>query len=355
MEKKHAGRYSSANRDRQQRHTSHPAPAAYEEAEIMYEEKRLAYRDRAVELCKKGGIGFAIGAIIGLLGFHKDGFSTALSAILTFGLVFAGVPYGWEVLGRILGHWLAYGNFVFVLIVHVFQFLFSYVVGLVAFPIALLYNAMRAQKKGSITKIVITIAFGIYLAFIIYLVLGFSGVFDKKNEIPEEPTAPMASQMEAGNPSESAANLLTDPSAFTLQNPEYISVCQEALDGCIAEENADRADGDEIIEPSALRAAYFLNVKTPGTEHYYGGHNVKMTNAVIVFTSYTANILHTRDREEWFVWVFPDCAVDENGNLNFAKGKKYKHYLNSFDLDRMYAWLCDEYNDMDITELALPD
>ena len=102
-------------------------------------------------------------------------------------------------------------------------------------------------------------------------------------------------------------------------------------------------------------AAYFLNVKEPGTEHYDYGDNIKMQNAVMIVTNYRVNIANWTERDEWTVWVYPDFGTDDNGIYTYPESKVYEDGLLAQDISEVYEGICEEYADMDISQLSIPE
>lgn len=126
-----------------------------------FEYMRKEYKAEALRLLKKGIVGFFIGVIITFAMGQEEAIRDFPMTIL-FGVIFAGIPYGWELLGRFVGHTFAIGSLPFMFLVYTFQFLGAVLIGWLVYPFALLYNAMKAQRPGSKGKIVFTAIFAVY-------------------------------------------------------------------------------------------------------------------------------------------------------------------------------------------------
>lgn len=107
------------------------------------------YQKRLKELLTKGLIGFGGGLffVLVLMGEYKD--DVAVGVMLSL-LVFTGLPYGWELSGRVL----RVGNMIAPLIVILLLFFLRFVValygGMFGYPIALIYNFVKMlQEKKS--------------------------------------------------------------------------------------------------------------------------------------------------------------------------------------------------------------
>lgn len=148
---------------------------------------------------------------------------------------------------------------------------------------------------------------------------------------------------------------MTSANEIKLDNPTYISICEDALNKTIVEENGYANSGCEITAPSALHTAYFLTVKDPDSEHRDLFNNVEIKNAIIVVSSYEIVIWSTVDRIEYIAYVYPDCIIAEDGRFEYDAESVYDHYFTADSIDEVFNRLCENYDDMDIYSVSLPE
>jgi len=104
------------------------------------------YQERVKALIKKGIIGFAIGAVF-MLGMGED-----VGSIVLMGIFFTGLPYGWQLSGKVVGGWVAIGGLAFMFMALLARVLIAMLIGGIAYPIALIYNIVKAvQEKKQLT------------------------------------------------------------------------------------------------------------------------------------------------------------------------------------------------------------
>ena len=113
----------------------------------------------------KGLLGFVGGAILYLCTSKDHDFKSAA----LMGLFLSGVPYGWELMGRILGDLVVVGHIAIMLIVFVIRFCLSVFIGWFTYPIALVYNLMKTQKVGSVSRLILTAI----LVIVVILIVSF--------------------------------------------------------------------------------------------------------------------------------------------------------------------------------------
>lgn len=321
------------------------------------EYKREVHKAEVLRLLKKGIVGFFIGLIFMFAMGSEEAIRDFPMTIL-FGVVFAGVPYGWELLGRLFGHTFAIGSLPFVLIVYVLQFLGAVLIGWLTYPFALLYNAMKAQKPGSKAKIMLTAIFAVYVGFFAFLCLIF--VIQGSDDEPENgtsqayTTAAYLPAATTGMATEPAATLIADASHIDTFSAEFSALYDEALVFSVlkAQEDAEYA---QILDDPVARAAYFVTVKEPGNTHYDFGHGTYLQNAIIIFTSYTMKLMGTETRERCQIWIFPDCTLDEAGRLSYSEEDAFRASVEGVDFAQAGTWFSEEYGDMNITQLSLAE
>lgn len=127
------------------------------------------HREKAIHILKKGLLGFVIGFLIGWCTMHtKD--ATPFYYYIFFGMLFAGFPYGWELVASMIGNWLVFGSTGLHLVVFLVKFMGAYFVGLVATPLGFFYHLARSFRKGSPLRIICYVILAIFLAFFIWAV-----------------------------------------------------------------------------------------------------------------------------------------------------------------------------------------
>lgn len=130
----------------------------------VHEEIRAYYKDKVRRLAIKGLIGFAGGFLFALVMALSDGEPFSFFFGCGIGLFCAGIPYGYELLGRIIGRWYVVGHIGIMLIVFMLKLVGAVLISWVAYPIALLYNFIRALRKGSKLRLVIIILLCVVIA-----------------------------------------------------------------------------------------------------------------------------------------------------------------------------------------------
>lgn len=322
------------------------------------DERRAFHMDKVRRLAIKGIIGFAGGFLFALVMALSDGDPFSFFMGCAAGLFCAGIPYGYELLGRLIGRWYVVGHIGIMLIVFMLKFVGAVLISWIAYPIALLYNLVKALRKGSKLRLVIIILLCAVIAVTV-LFWGWQliGAFDKDsnpNDIVSNSTvAADVPNITLSDGSE--AVWITSADEISLDSPEFLLICEDALSKTVIEEKEDADSGYEITSPSVVHAAYFLTVKDPNEEHWDYGDDIKIKNAIVVVSSYGVNIMNTVTRDEYFTWVYPNCIVSDNGSFEYDMELVYEDYLTADGVGGVYDWLCDEYADMNIYQLVLPE
>lgn len=112
--------------------------------------ERLLYREKVKKLLIQGAIAFVAGFIFTLCVTekteeHRFWFATVIA------FVFSGIPYGWQKAGQLLGNWIVIGDFPIVIIAFMLRLCIS-MVFLYAYPFVLVFNIMKAQKRGGMAR-----------------------------------------------------------------------------------------------------------------------------------------------------------------------------------------------------------
>ena len=104
------------------------------------------YKEELRKLIIKGVIGFAIGFIFTFCTSPDFGFGGAC----IIGFFFAGLPYGWQLSGKVVGGWIVIGHIVIMLFAFALRLMIAIMTGWIAYPIALVYYIVKARKNTSI-------------------------------------------------------------------------------------------------------------------------------------------------------------------------------------------------------------
>ena len=165
-------RYEKRNSKKETSTKRQPRYAAKEETASDQE----LYRAQAKKLLITGAIGFAIGFVFL---FATEG---EWQSALLMGFLFAGIPHGWTLLGKFLGHWLAFGSGAFMFLVYFLQFLGAVIIGWLAYPIALLKALTKAQAPGSVLHKVFRVCLILWETFLVFIlgVIIFGSLFSGK-------------------------------------------------------------------------------------------------------------------------------------------------------------------------------
>lgn len=102
------------------------------------------YQEALRKLIIKGIIGFVIGFILALCISPEFGFW----GYCIIGFVMAGVPYGWELVGRVIGGFVV-GHIAIMIVSFILRAAASMLIGWIAYPIALVYHIVMACRKSN--------------------------------------------------------------------------------------------------------------------------------------------------------------------------------------------------------------
>lgn len=104
------------------------------------------YKEELRKLIIKGIIGFAIGFIFTFCTSPDFGFFGAC----TIGFFLAGLPYGWQLSGRIFGERIIIGHILIMLFAFMARFIIAILTGWIAYPIALVYYIIKSHQEPTI-------------------------------------------------------------------------------------------------------------------------------------------------------------------------------------------------------------
>ena len=101
------------------------------------------YKEQLRSLIIKGILGFIIGVIFAFVRSPELGIGFAL----LIGLVFAGVPYGWQLSGKITGGLFVVGNIGVMIIAFALRAVLAMITGWIAYPIMLAYTFIKSRRE----------------------------------------------------------------------------------------------------------------------------------------------------------------------------------------------------------------
>lgn len=314
------------------------------------------YKERLRLHLTKGLPGFIIGFLFFLITFFlfitpsvEGGISLASSLItitIAFiaGLACAGIPYGWGLINKFLGQWSIFGNIIVVIVLFLLKFVIAYGIGLVAYPIVLIYNLIRSQKTKRgvrVWTIIVISAVVLWYAFV-----GVYAIIDSKSSAGAN-----------SDTDSSGADVvqIVDADSFNNQDVLINDICQNALNITNAEENDNVTNyGWIVTESTKLHGIYFLESKDLENPHYNSLEKLNLSNAVVVVTGYYLKDADPVSVNQWEmdVVVYPNFTYDKDDLLTYVVDSVYSHSLRSDDLEDLLNWLSSEYDDMNITELT---
>jgi len=136
------------------------------------EAQRLIYKEKALRLFLLGVIGFIGGFIFAAL---RGGLQSVWYFPFVIGAAFAGVPYGWSLITSkdeepIKEVYTAdpeqdRTNFLIKIGFYLLKFIAACAIGILGYPIVLLYHAYKAGKKGSLFKALMLVALIVVMVF----------------------------------------------------------------------------------------------------------------------------------------------------------------------------------------------
>jgi len=307
------------------------------------------------QLALKGLLGFTGGFLFALMVTLSDKNTFSVLFGCAIGFFCAGIPYGYELLGKIIGQWYVVGHIAVMLIVFILKFVGAAFIGWIAYPIALLYNLVKALKRDSkLRKVIIILLCLVVIVTILFWGWQLVGAFNNDANSGEASSnysyvAEVPDVIMTGG---AKGEWITTVDEIN-NSATYQVVFEDALNRTILEEQEDSDSGYEITSHSVLQTAYFLTVKDSSEEHWDYGDDVKMKNAIIVVSSYGINIMNTVTRNEYFTWVYPNWTVSETHEVEYDSNLVHEDYLTADGVDDVYGWLCEEYSDMDIYPLTI--
>ena len=321
------------------------------EDSVSADPMQAQYRSNVRRLLILGGIGFVCGFLFYVVTSLSDGNSVSLWTAFVIGCTASGFPYGWELVGRMIGHWYVVGHIGIMILVGFLKLAGAILIGWIAYPVALLYNLIRAQKKGSKSRII----FSVLLVFFAVLVIVFFLITTKQESGRQQGVTNTTASMHEETDNDSMELLVFDAAQLNVNDNIYLSVCEKALIYGAGEEQEDRDSGHAILEETTLKGAYFLSCTDPNTPHYDFRAGTYMYNAVVMIAHYNVSIANTPPRDEWQVCFFPNFTIDDTGTFSYDAESEYYGEWLSADFGELSTTLRQEYNGMDFTVLEIPE
>ena len=97
------------------------------------------YKKELCSLIIKGIIGF----FIGIAFITNNTSNPELPGVLLFAFFFSGLPYGWQLSGRVVGGWMVIGSIPVMMVAFLIRFIIALATGWIAYPIALVYHIVK--------------------------------------------------------------------------------------------------------------------------------------------------------------------------------------------------------------------
>ena len=133
--------------------------------------ERQRYKEKAKKLLMKGIIGFAGGFLFAFVMATSDRDPFSFFFGCGIGILCAGIPYGYELLGKIIGQWFVVGHIGIMLIVFMLKLVGAVLISWATYPIALTYNLMKSQKPRSTGRRILTIALIVAILLVVAFLL----------------------------------------------------------------------------------------------------------------------------------------------------------------------------------------
>lgn len=160
-----------------------------EDGEIMSDDLNPAweeYKEYSRQLIRQGMPGFIIGSVGMLIVFIIYSFGAApsitgedvwgmiigmLLLMVELGLIFAGFPYGWKWITRQTEQWAFYGNIFALIVLFSLKFIGSIILGVIAYPVVVVYNLIRSQKSRKRVHIGLALLYFAIFAYVIFAII----------------------------------------------------------------------------------------------------------------------------------------------------------------------------------------
>lgn len=311
------------------------------------DEEREGYKNKVKHLLRKGIFGFIAGFLFVLIVTLSDGDTFNFAQALGVGILLTGAPYGWELLGLLIGRWYVVGHIAIMILTVCLKLVGAILIGWAVYPFALLYNIVKSQRKGSIARKIWSVVFAVVITLIAALafVIFWAGYRQNQNTTKDY-TADVTPVLNK--------YAQVDASMFDDTSSALAAVCEKTMELCEENETEQEESGSSVVTPNAIQAIYYLKVKDLDAQHYEYGKNEKFTNAVLVITSCRVNIGNWLERDQWSVWVYPDFYMNSEHVLMYETEKEHSNFIGEQTQSKVYEYVCEEYYDMDVYELNVP-
>lgn len=105
------------------------------------------YKEKLKGLLIQGGIGIAVGFVLAL-----STISNAGPLAIIIGILFAGVPYGWQLSGKMLG-FISLSSLYVTVCIFMVRIVVSLLIGWIIYPIVLIYTIVRmVMEKNAVPE-----------------------------------------------------------------------------------------------------------------------------------------------------------------------------------------------------------
>lgn len=318
------------------------------------------YGERLREHLRSGLLGAIIGLVVILIidicftifainngGINILEFSTTIVLFtifgtIEFGLLFAGIPYGWRIISKALDRFTGRRIIVIDILLYIFLLVLRICVaiwiGFVAYPLVLAYYFIRSRKTNRGVKfwaVIIICAVVLFYAF-----LGIYAVVDAKSNAAE------------ANETVAAVRTVAVDS-FHDQDALVDRMCENALAITQQKENENVNElGWVVSDGSQLHGIYFMEAVDSKRPHYIN-RRLSLSNAVAVVTGYflveAGPILE--NQWEMNVRIYPNFCFDEDQVLTYDTDHVYEHSLRVTGMEELMEWFRGEYRDMNIMQM----
>lgn len=91
-----------------------------------------------------------LGCVIGITLALATNLTTKIGELCLFGFLFAGIPYGWVLSGRLVGGWIVVGNIAIMFIAFALRIAIAVLTGWIAYPVYLIYILVKAHSENKV-------------------------------------------------------------------------------------------------------------------------------------------------------------------------------------------------------------
>lgn len=262
---------------------------------------------------------------------------------IVFALIFAGIPYGWRMVSRVLDRFTGRQIIVIDILIYLFllmlKLMAAALIGCYFYPVLLAYYFIRSRQTKQKVRMWAAIIIGVVLLLGLFIGL-YTNLNAKSNAAEEGET------VETVVPKVEAAS-------FDEQEVLLKKICDNALTAT-KEKETDyiTSYGWEITETSQIHGVFFMEAENANRPHYINS-KLSLSNAVAIVTGYYLVQAGPVTVNQWEmdVKIYPNFSFDGDNVLVYDVDNVRSHALRSDDMDDLVEWLRGEYDDMMITEI----